>query len=75
MHRSRLVGLLIVTPAAHVGAEVGFWTAALGVPAVPSPGEEQSTVLTGRTPGGHLLCVIPVHSDPETLTSSARTWP
>ncbi len=30
---------------------------------------------TMRTPGGHMLCVIPVHSDPETFASSARTWP
>jgi hypothetical protein len=29
---------------------------------------------TLRAPGGHLLCVIPVHSDPETFASSARTW-
>ena len=29
---------------------------------------------TLRAPGGHLLCVVPVHSDPETFTSSARTW-
>ncbi len=127
MHRSRLVGLLIDTPAAQAGAEVDFWSAALGVPAHPAPGEEQFTALPGtvpdfftvvqaiddgapryhldietddlaaevarltaldavqvsrwkdaftmRTPGGHLLCVIPVHSDPETFASSARTWP
>ncbi len=127
MHRSRLVGVLIDTPAAHVGAEVDFWSAALGAPAHPAPGEEQFTVLPGtatgiftvvqaiddgapryhldietddlaaevarltalgaeqvsrwkdaftmRTPGGHILCVIPVHSDPETFASSARTWP
>jgi hypothetical protein len=30
---------------------------------------------TLRAPGGHLLCVIPVHSDPETFADSARTWP
>ena len=29
---------------------------------------------TLRAPGGHLLCVIPVDSDPETFASSARTW-
>ncbi|MFE0739457.1 VOC family protein [Streptomyces sp. NPDC058855] len=27
-----------------------------------------------RAPGGHLLCVIPVHSDPELFKSQARTW-
>jgi Glyoxalase-like domain len=126
MHRSRLVGILIDTPATQVGAEVDFWSAALGVPSYPAPGEEQYTVLsdavpslltviqavddapryhldietddlvaevarltalgaepvarwqdahTLRTPGGHLLCVVPVHSDPETFASSARTWP
>lgn len=30
---------------------------------------------TLRAPGGHLLCVVPVHSDPGTFASSARTWP
>ncbi|GAA1809736.1 VOC family protein [Luedemannella flava] len=126
MHRSRLVGILIDTPAAKVGAEVDFWSGALGVPSFPAPGEEQYTVLvdavpslftvvqavddapryhldietddleaevarlaalgaepvtrwqdahTLRTPGGHLLCVVPVHSDPETFANSARTWP
>jgi len=30
---------------------------------------------TLRSPGGHLLCVVPVHSDPETFAASARTWP
>jgi hypothetical protein len=127
MHRSRLVGFLIDTPAAQAGAEAGFWSAALGVRAYPAPGEEQFTVLAGavpgiftvvqaiddgapryhldietddlaaevarltalgaepvsrwkdaftmRSPGGHVLCVVPVHSDPETFASSARTWP
>jgi len=126
MHRSRFVGILIDTPAADVGAAVDFWSAALGVPAYPAPGEEQFTVLVGavpdlftvvqsvedapryhidietddlaaevarltalgaepvsqwqdahtlRAPGGHLLCVVPVHSDPETFARTARTWP
>ena len=30
---------------------------------------------TLRAPGGHLLCVIPVHSDPEEFAAHARTWP
>ena len=30
---------------------------------------------TLRAPGGHLLCVIPRHSDPETLAAQARVWP
>ncbi|WP_329333644.1 glyoxalase/bleomycin resistance/dioxygenase family protein [Streptomyces sp. NBC_00663] len=28
-----------------------------------------------RAPGGHLVCVIPVHSDPETFAAHANTWP
>jgi hypothetical protein len=28
-----------------------------------------------RAPGGHLLCVLPVHSDPELFESEARVWP
>jgi hypothetical protein len=128
MHRSRLVGILIDTPAARVAAEQAFWSGALGATPYPAPGEEQFTALIGavpglltviqavgdddapryhvdietddlaaevarlealgaelvsrwkdactmRTPGGHLLCVVPVHSDPETFASSARTWP
>ncbi|NKZ04496.1 VOC family protein [Actinomadura latina] len=126
MHRSRLVGILIDTPAAQAGAAADFWSAALGGQAFPAPGEEQFTVVAGavaglftvvqavddapryhldietddlaaevarltalgaepvsswqeahtlRAPGGHLLCVVPVHSDPETFANSARTWP
>ncbi|GAA3640199.1 VOC family protein [Lentzea roselyniae] len=30
---------------------------------------------TLRAPGGHLLCVVPVHSDPETFRKLARPWP
>jgi len=30
---------------------------------------------TMRSPGGHLLCVVPVHSDPETFARTAHTWP
>ncbi|MBE8473500.1 VOC family protein [Streptomyces justiciae] len=28
-----------------------------------------------RAPGGQLVCVIPVHSDPETFAAQANTWP
>jgi hypothetical protein len=28
-----------------------------------------------RAPGGHLLCVIPVHSDPGAFKAQATTWP
>ncbi|MFC8197984.1 VOC family protein [Streptomyces sp. NPDC060006] len=27
-----------------------------------------------RAPGGHLLCVIPVHSDPDLFAATARIW-
>ncbi|MGW4211561.1 VOC family protein [Lentzea sp. NPDC004789] len=30
---------------------------------------------TLRAPGGHLLCVVPVHSDRETFLRLARAWP
>lgn len=30
---------------------------------------------TLRAPGGHLLCVIPLHSDPDLFTERAQTWP
>jgi hypothetical protein len=30
---------------------------------------------TLRAPGGHLLCVIPVHSDPGDFERTAHTWP
>ena len=39
---------------------------------------EVSRWLDGRTlrvPGGHLVCVIPVHSDPEEFRAHARVWP
>jgi hypothetical protein len=126
MHRSRLIGILIDTPATRVKAEVDFWSSALGVTNFPAPGEEQYTVLGGavpglitviqavddapryhldietddlaaevsrltalgaepvarwqdahtlRSPGGHLLCVVPVHSDPEAFAAAAQTWP
>jgi hypothetical protein len=30
---------------------------------------------TLRVPGGHLMCVIPVHSDPAEFAARARVWP
>jgi hypothetical protein len=30
---------------------------------------------TLRAPGGHLLCVIPVHTTPEFFAANATTWP
>jgi hypothetical protein len=30
---------------------------------------------TLRAPGGHLLCVIPVHNTPEYFAERAKTWP
>ncbi|GAA0559621.1 VOC family protein [Actinomadura livida] len=126
MHRSRLVGILIDTPADEAARAADFWSAALGATTFPAPGEEQFTVLnravpdlftvvqsvdgppryhvdietddleaevarltalgaepvsrwkdahTLRAPGGHLFCVVPIHSDPETFAANARTWP
>lgn len=125
MHRSRLSTLLIDVPADEAPAAADFWSAALGVPARPVPGEEQFTSLPGvlpglvtaiqsvdddaryhldietddvgaetarlvalgavqlrqwldchilRAPGGHLLCVIPLHSDPAEFAARAHTW-
>jgi Glyoxalase-like domain len=28
-----------------------------------------------RVPGGHIICVIPLHSDPEVFARNAKTWP
>jgi hypothetical protein len=51
VHRSRLVGILIDTPAAQVDAVVDFWSAALGAHPYPVPGEEQFAVLIDAAPG------------------------
>jgi hypothetical protein len=115
--------LLIDTPVSSAGAASAFWSAALGAPARPVPGEEQYTGLAGafpdmvvaiqavddapryhldietddveaetarlvalgavelrqwlecrilQAPGGHLLCVIPQHS--ESFDRLAHTW-
>ncbi|WOX10712.1 VOC family protein [Streptomyces sp. N50] len=126
MHRSRVYALLIDTPGPEAAAAAAFWSAALGTPAEPVPGEEQFTTLHEaipglvtavqsiddtdprfhidietddveaettrllalgatetarwlecrvlRAPGGHLLCVLPVHSDPAVFNTQARTW-
>ncbi|GIM96314.1 hypothetical protein Ato02nite_081070 [Paractinoplanes toevensis] len=117
--------LLIDVPTDEAKRAAAFWSAALGVPANPVPGEEQFTslpgILTGlnvavqavddqaryhidietddvdaetarllalgavelnrwlgcrilRVPGGHILCVIPLHSDPEIFAKNAKTW-
>lgn len=126
MHRSRLYGLFVDTPGPEAPAAAAFWSAALGVPAVPESHEEQFTMLRGafpalavgvqavddapryhvdiesddheaeaarltvlgaveinrwldchimRAPGGHLLCVVPVHSDAELFAAQATVWP
>ena len=126
MHRSRVYGVLIDAPVAEADGVAAFWSAALGAPARPVPGEEQFIVLADavpglmtavqaiddasryhvdietddvdaevarllalgasevsrwldchvlRAPGGHLLCVIPVHSDPELFAERSRAWP
>ncbi|GIF25642.1 hypothetical protein Ate02nite_83720 [Paractinoplanes tereljensis] len=117
--------LLIDVPTDEAKKAAAFWSAALGVPANPVPGEEQFTslpgILTGltvgvqavddqaryhldletddvdaetarllalgavelnrwldcrilRVPGGHIVCVIPLHSDPEIFAANAKTW-
>jgi len=126
MHRSRVYGILIDSPLAQAAGAAEFWSAALGAPARPAPGEEQFIVLADavpglmtavqavddepryhvdietddvdaevarllvlgatevsrwldchvlRAPGGHLLCVIPVHSDPAFFAERSRAWP
>jgi len=45
----------------------------LGLGAVPVSQWLECRVL--RAPGGHLLCVVPVHSDPEVFEAEASTWP
>jgi hypothetical protein len=123
MHRSRVCAVLVDTPREQAPA-AAFWSAALGAPARPVPGEEQFTGLPDgitdlitaaqavddgprhhlgietddvdaetarllalgateasrrpecrvpRVPGGHLLCVIPVHGVPELFATHART--
>jgi hypothetical protein len=123
VHRSRLSTILIDVPEGSAREAAAFWSAALGVPATPVPGEEQFTSLPGalpsltlavqavdadaryhvdletddvdaetarllalgavevdrwlecrilRAPGGHLLCVIPRHSDD--FADHATTW-
>jgi len=125
MHRSRFSTLLIDASADEAPAAARFWSAALGVPAVPVPDEEQFTSLPGafpglvvavqavddapryhldietddvaaeaerllglgavqagqwldcrvlHAPGGHLVCVIPLHSDAEEFQRNARVW-
>ena len=126
VHRSRLYGLFIDTPTAEAPSAAAFWSAALGTPARPEPGEEQFTMLREafpglaigvqsvedapryhvdietddheaeaarlvglgaveinrwldchilRAPGGHILCVIPVHSDASLFAEQATVWP
>ncbi len=125
MHRSRLSTLLIDAPAQETASSAAFWSAALGVAAVPQPDEPEFTELpeaipglvtavqaidgppryhvdietddvdaevarlvslgaahhsswqdcrTLRAPGGHLVCVIPLHSDADGFALKAHTW-
>lgn len=126
MHRSRLYGLFIDTPAPEAATAAAFWSAALGTPARPESHEPQFTMLRAafpalaigvqavddapryhvdietddheaetarltalgaveinrwldchimRAPGGHLLCVVPVHSEAELFAAQATVWP
>ena len=71
MHQSRVYALLIDTPEADAAPAAAFWSAALG--AVQVSQWLECHVL--RAPGGHLLCVIPVHSEPGAFKAQATTWP
>jgi hypothetical protein len=78
VHRSRLSTLLIDVPTAQAPAAAGFWSAALGVPARPAPGEEQFTDLPGSAP--HLVVAVQAiddqpryHLDIETDDVAAET--
>ena len=50
MHRSRLSTVLIDTPIEEAAASASFWSAALGVPAVPGIDEPQYTSLRNVHP-------------------------
>lgn len=65
MRRSRVSTILVDAAAAEASAAAGFWSAALG-----------AGTRTLRGPGrGHLLCVIPRHSEQETFERLATVWP
>ncbi|MET1004190.1 MAG: VOC family protein [Propionibacteriaceae bacterium] len=51
MHRSRVSTLLIDVPTEEAATAATFWSAALGVPAEPVPGEEQFISLPHAVPG------------------------
>ncbi|MFC0004452.1 VOC family protein [Micromonospora siamensis] len=51
MHRSRVYALIIDAPRDEADAAAAFWSAALGVPAGPAPGEPQFIDLHGALPG------------------------
>jgi len=125
MHRSRVFALLVDAPEGQATEAADFWSAALGAPARPAPGEPQFTRFEGaipglativqavddapryhldietddveaetarlvalgavqvaqwlecrvlRAPGGHLVCVVPVHSEADFFAAHARTW-
>jgi hypothetical protein len=63
MHRSRLFGLLIDSPADEAGATVDFWAAALGGPVEQSPDEPEYTRIGGG-PEGLAFVVQSVHDAP-----------
>jgi hypothetical protein len=70
VHRSRLSTLLIDAPTARAPAAAGFWSAALGVPARPEPGEEQFTDLPGSAP--HLVVAVQAIDDQPATTWTSR---
>jgi hypothetical protein len=70
MHRSRLSTLLIDVPGDQASDAAAFWSAALGVPANPVPGEEQFTSLPGAFPG--LVTAIQAVDDEPRYRASSR---
>jgi len=56
MHRSRLSTLLIDVPSDRAADAAAFWSAALGVPTNPVPGEAQFTARPQRFCVKSLMC-------------------
>jgi predicted enzyme related to lactoylglutathione lyase len=55
MHRSRLTGALFDVPAEDFGAEVAFWSGALGYPSVPDDDDPDYVRLDGLFSGLEIL--------------------
>jgi len=51
---------------------VSWWRAGVGLGAVEIGRWLDCRTL--RAPGGHVVCVIPCHSDPETFARLSQAW-